>query len=589
MPGASYVRGKLVTQALSCQKLSDYDVDLCIREVLKVVKKVHDNLHIPEYAPETTVDTKETAQLLRIVGASSIVLMKNEGNILPLKKDKTTAVIGPNAKFAAYCGGGSASLLPYYAITPFDGIAAEVKDVKYALGSTAYKKLPYLSSMTKTMEGKDGMVMRVYLEPPEKKDRKPFDEVPISKSDIMLMDYKHAKVPEDCLFYAECEGVFTPEESSVYEFSISVAGTAKLWIDGRLVVDNETKQIAGDSFFGSGTREEIGEYKCEKGKSYHILVKSGTLPTQKIRTPSATAMGSGGLRMGGTRKTDAKTEIKRAVELAKSVDQVVICAGLNSDWESEGYDRPHMDLPPSSDDLIEQVCEANPNTVVVIQSGTPVTMPWVKDTKALLQAWYGGNETGNAIADVVFGNVNPSAKLPLSFPVRNEDNPAFLNYRSERGRTVYGEDVYVGYRFYEKTKKDVAFAFGHGLSYTTFGYKNLSVADKGDEVLVSVDVSNTGKVDGAEVVQVYVAQRAPSIARPVKELKGFKKVGLKAGQSEKVEVVLSKKYAASFYDEARMAWIMEKDTFDVLVGGSSADTPLKGSFEVKETSWWKGL
>jgi beta-glucosidase len=267
----------------------------------------------------------------------------------------------------------------------------------------------------------------------------------------------------------------------------------------------------------------------------------------------------------------------------------VLCMGLNSDWESEGYDREHMDLPAGSDDLVKAVCAANPNTAVVLQSGTPVTMPWLRDAPAVIQAWYGGNETGNAIADIVFGTTNPSAKLPLSFPHRNEDNPAFLNFRSERGRVLYGEDVYIGYRYYEKTKKEVAFPFGHGLSYTTFEISDLAVSDSPEEIDVSATVSNTGKVDGAEVVQVYISQQSPSIHRPLKELKGFTKVYVKAGEKKKVEVKIIKKYATSFWDEERDAWIMEADEFDVLVGNSSAKVEKAGTVRVAETKWWNGL
>lgn len=410
----------------------------------------------------------------------------------------------------------------------------------------------------------------------------------MSSSQIMLLDYKNPQITSD-LYYLELEGTLTPEHDADFLFSLSVCGTAKLFVDSKLVVDNETHQEFGDSFFGAGTREEIGIAPVKKGKSHTVLVRFGTGPTMKFRSPGATAFGPGGLRVGATLKTDPATELDKAVELAREVDQVVICAGLNSDWESEGYDRYHMDLPPHSDELISRVCAANPNTVVVIQSGTPVTMPWLSQCNALLQAWYGGNETGNAIADVLFGEVNPSGKLPLSFPVRVEDNPAFLNYTSERGRTIYGEDVYIGYRFYEKVKKAVAFPFGHGLSYTNFNFKGLSVADTGDNITVSLTVSNFGSLDGATVVQIYVSQQNPSINRPPKELKGFTKVYLKAGKMDHVNVNISKKYAASFWDEDRDAWIMEADKYDVLVGDSSANTPLKGSFQVKRTSWWNGL
>jgi beta-glucosidase len=207
----------------------------------------------------------------------------------------------------------------------------------------------------------------------------------------------------------------------------------------------------------------------------------------------------------------------------------------------------------------------------------------------MIHAWYGGNETGNAIADILFGNVNPSAKLPLSFPVRLQDNPAFLNYRTERGRTLYGEDVYVGYRWYEMLDLLTLFPFGHGLSYTTFEVADLKVEKTEKDLNVSVKVTNTGDIAGAEVVQVYVAQKKPSIRRPVKELKGFKKIFLEKGESKTVEVPIEVKYAASFWDEVRNAWIVEKDEYAVLVGTSSKEVPLKKTFDVEKTFWWSGI
>ena len=587
MPGKSYVRGALVRQALNCHKLIEHDVDKCVREVLKLVKRV-EPLKIPENAPENTADSPETSQFLRTLGSNGIVLMKNEKDVLPFSKDKSTAVIGPNAASAAYCGGGSASLLPYYVVTPLEGIQTQAKNVEYRLGAIGWKKLPLLSRLTKSADGQEGFTMRVYLDPPTVEDRNAVDEIHVGKSDIFLVDYKHPKI-SSALYYLELEGTMTPSVTADYDFSLSVAGTGKVFVDETLVVDNETIQRPGDSFFGSGTVEETGSIHMQEGKAYTVLVKYGTGPTMKFGQASAIGMGAGGLRLGGERKINPADELAAAVDLAKQVDQVIICAGLNSDWESEGFDRTNMHLPPGSNDLITAVTAANANTAVVIQSGTPVSMPWLSSTPALLQAWYGGNETGNAIADVLFGNVNPSGKLPLSFPIRDEDNPAFLNYRSERGRVLYGEDVYVGYRFYEKTLRDVAFPFGHGLSYTKFEVKDLHVNDDETNIAVTSTVSNVGPRDGAQVVQVYVSQRAPSVNRPRKELKGFTKTFLKVGESKTVDVTVAKKYATSFWDEDRDAWVMEKDTYDVLVGDSSADTPLRAQFEVKQTQWWNGL
>jgi beta-glucosidase len=242
------------------------------------------------------------------------------------------------------------------------------------------------------------------------------------------------------------------------------------------------------------------------------------------------------------------------------------------------------------DALISAVSAANPSTVVVMQSGTPVAMPWLSSVNALVHAWYGGNETGNAIADVLFGAVNPSAKLPLSFPKRIQDNPAFLSYKTERGRTLYSEDVYVGYRWYEMLDLPVLFPFGHGLSYTTFSFSELSVK-KNDKVLdISVKVTNTGDIAGAEVVQVYVSQKNPSIKRPKKELKGFAKVFLEKGEAKVVNVPIEIKYAASFWDEIRDAWVVERDSYEVVIGNSSAGKrAVRGSFEVEKTNWWNGL
>ena len=344
----------------------------------------------------------------------------------------------------------------------------------------------------------------------------------------------------------------------------------------------------------------------QKGRGYHIHISFGTLLTRTYTVAGATAFDAGGLRAGGHRKIDRRTEMERAVALAKRADHVVLCVGLNGDWESEGYDRSTVDLPPGSDELVRAVTEANENTAVVIQSGkrsasskycatnpppvgTPVTMPWRSMTPSLVQAWYGGNETGNAIADVLFGATNPSGKLPRTFPLRNEDNPAFLNFRSERGRTVYGKGVYIGYRYYEKAKREVAFPFGHGLSYTGFSFEGFELKEEREENVVTVDVLNCGERDGAQVVQVYIAQENPSVGRPIKELKGFTKVFVPAGQRKKTEVRMQRKYANSFWDEEAEAWVEERGSYKVLLGDSSATATVMGEFMIEETKWWRGL
>lgn len=336
--------------------------------------------------------------------------------------------------------------------------------------------------------------------------------------------------------------------------------------------------------------EEKGFFKVKKGETYNVKVEFASAVTSKLT--DQVLIGGGCLRIGGCKVIDPEQEIAKAAELARDADQVIICAGLNADWETEGNDRENMDLPPPMDKLIAAVLAANPNTVVVMQSGTPVSMPWVDNAPAIVQAWYGGNETGNVIADVLFGDVNPSGKLSLSFPKKLQDNPAFLNFRAEGGRTLYGEDIYIGYRYYEFAEKEVLFPFGHGLSYTTFEFADLKVTEKDGGVEVGVTVKNTADVKGAEVVQVYVAPKQPAkVNRPRKEMKGFTKVELGPGESKTVSVGIETKYAASYWDEERNKWCAEKGEYEVIVSNSSdvSAKALRGSFTIDETFWWTGL
>lgn len=448
--------------------------------------------------------------------------------------------------------------------------------------------LPALSTALKSSDGKIGLTFKAFTSPASEIDRQPVDVLHLTDSNMYLADYYHPKLTED-LWWAEVEAFFTADETCEFEFGLTVFGTAKLYIDDELLIDNETRQRAGGSFFNVGTVEETGIKSVTAGQIYKIKVLFASGVTSKlVNQDGVVSFGGGGIRIGGARRITAEEEIVKAVELAKSVDQVILCMGLSSDFEQEGHDRSHMDLPGLSNELISAVAAVNPQTVVVLQSGTPVSMPWASSVASIVQAWYGGNETGNAIADIIFGDRNPSGKLPLSFPVHVEDNPAYLNYRSERGRVLYGEDIYIGYRFYELTKRQTQFSFGWGLSYTSFQLSKLHVTN-GEAIVVSVTVENTGELDGSEVVQVYVSQRSPSINRPRKELKGFSKVLVKKGTSSVVKVVIERKYATSFWDEERDMWTEEAGAYDVLVGNCSADTPLRASFEVAETTWWTGL
>lgn len=592
MPGPPMFRGEALKFNVSTDKVREHVLDERVRAVLELVNKCAAS-GVKEGQEERAENTPETAELLRRIGGESLVLLKNDNDILPLKKDKKTVIIGPNAKVATYHGGGSASLAAFYAVTPFDGISEKLSSPpEYAIGQYSHKMLPLLTHSVKSKSGKPGMTMTAYNEPPEEgADRTPLDVIELDKTELFLVDYVNPKIRSK-VWYADVEGSFVADEDGAWDMSLVVIGTAKLFCNGELVVDNGTKQRQGDSFFGQGTAEEKGSLRVKKGETYKIRVEFGSAATSKLESGNVT-FGGGALRIGGCKTIDPKAEIERAAALARGADQVIVCAGLNADWETEGSDRENMDMPPGMDDLIAAVAAANPNTVVVNQSGTPVAMTWAGRVGAIVQAWYGGNETGNAIADVLFGDVNPSGKLSLSWPARTSDNPAFLNFRSEGGRVLYGEDVYVGYRYYEAAQREVLFPFGHGLSYTTFGLGGLSVSEAGGKVSVRVTVTNTGAVSGAEVVEVYVQPRQKAkVNRPVKEMQGFAKVELAPGEAKEVAVDMETKYAASYWDEERSQWCVEAGEYDVVVGDSSEvkeGKTVTGSFKVPETFWWSGI
>lgn len=284
-------------------------------------------------------------------------------------------------------------------------------------------------------------------------------------------------------------------------------------------------------------------------------------------------------------KTDKKL-LAEAVEAAKKAKAAVIFAGLPDAFESEGFDRKHMSMPDCQNELIEQVAAVQPNTIVVLHNGSPVEMPWVSRVKGIVEAYLGGQAVGAAVCDILFGKVNPSGKLPETFPLKLEDNPSYLSYIGEGDVVEYREGIFVGYRYYDKKKMDVLFPFGYGLSYTTFAYDNLRV-DKEcmkdtDTMTVSVDVTNTGKLAGKEVVQLYVADQESTVIRPVKELRDFAKVELAPGETKTVTFTLDKR-AFAYYSVKIHDWHVETGEFDIMIGQSSRDIVLTKTVTVEST------
>lgn len=280
------------------------------------------------------------------------------------------------------------------------------------------------------------------------------------------------------------------------------------------------------------------------------------------------------------------TLLEEAVEAAKKADAAVIFAGLPDAFESEGFDRSHMSMPKCQNTLIEKVAEVQPNTVVVLHNGSPVEMPWVSKVKGVLEAYLGGQAVGGAEYDILFGKVNPSAKLPETFPIQLSDNPSYLNFPGEKDKVEYKEGIFVGYRYYDKKKMDVLFPFGHGLSYTTFEYSNLRLSSDNikdtEEVTVQVDVTNTGSVVGKEIVQLYVADEESTVIRPEKELKGFEKVELQPGETKTVQFLLNKRSFA-YFNTDNHNWHVESGRFVIMIGRSSRDIVLEAGIYVEST------
>lgn len=281
---------------------------------------------------------------------------------------------------------------------------------------------------------------------------------------------------------------------------------------------------------------------------------------------------------GFSSETDVYDEklAAEAIEAAKQADKAVVFAGLPESFESEGYDRKHMHLPECQNKLIAEIVKAQPNTIIVLHNGSAVEMPWLKDVKGLVEAYLGGQAVGQAIVNILYGNVNPSGKLAETLPIKLEDNPSYLNF-GDGDKVEYKEGIFVGYRYYDKKKMDVAFPFGHGLSYTTFEYSNIKTDKETmteDDILqVSVDVTNTGDRAGKEIVQLYVSDQTQAVRRPEKELKGFEKVTLNPGETKTVTFTLDKRSFA-WYSTDLHDWYAASGEYEILIAASSRDVRL---------------
>lgn len=560
MPGPAVWRGKKLLAAVEDGRVAAEAIDDAATRLLRLVERVG-GFESPRPPKERAIDRPEHRALIRRAGAEGAVLLKNDG-VLPLRPDelRSVAVVGPNAKTAQIMGGGSAQVNAHYAVAPFDALVSALGDkVGYALGCSNHRYLPKVEGLFQVRHAGAG--------------GEPVAEE-IRGSEKMWIGTPEGLPGAE--FTSTISGRFTPEEPGVYTFGLTSGGPSRLAVDGREVVDNWTRQTPGDYLFGMGSAEATGQMELEAGQSYDLEVSLGP----------GTAGGPRAFRLG-VLPPAAGDALEEAVQLAARSDVALVFVGLNGEWESEGFDRPDMDLVGRQNELVSRVAAVNPRTVVVLQTGSPVTMPWLGDVAAVLQAWYPGQECGNGVADILLGRTSPSGKLPQTFPRRLEDNPAYINYPGEHGHVRYGEGIYIGYRYYDKKDVEPLFPFGFGLSYTKFAYDDLHLSSAelgpGERLTVAVTVTNTGDVTGRDIVQVYVRDREASVSRPEKELKGFASVTLEPGERREVRVELDPG-AFAFWDDARHTWMAEEGEFEILVGASSRDIRARTTVRLTETS-----
>jgi beta-glucosidase len=568
MPSGLHMNQQTLKPAIEQGKVSLATIDDKVRRILRTALRFgwldrdQTGLSTPRYNPEGR-------QVALNAAREGITLLKNDGGLLPLNKNriKSILIIGPDAFPAVPVGGGSAEVQPFAAISYLEGLANYAGTlpndqfrVYYDRGVLSYSELANATNFTVSQtDGKPGLRAEY------------FDNLDLKGNPVITRTEEHVDFgtaarllfPEQTLS-SRWTGYYSPQASGSYDIFVQttreVGGSYRLYVDDKLVLDNWTTLTALTDY--RTLRLDPGAHKI-------VLEQRGRAFRRAVR-----------LRMGVVRAGQFVSD--NAKRLAASADVVVVAAGFDAETEAESADRTFR-LPVGQDELIKEMAAANKNTIVVMTSGGSVDMnAWLNRVPALVQAWYPGQEGGPALAEILFGDVNPSGRLPVTFERRWEDNPVHDSYYPEVGtkRVVYKEGVFVGYRGYEHNGAKPLFPFGFGLSYTTFSYTNLSIKQlsntaSGPRYEVSFDVKNTGTREGADVAQVYVGDTHTKAPRPAKELKGFLKLSLRPGETRRVSVILDSR-ALSFYDVNAKKWRAEPGEFNVLVGRSSEQIELRG-------------
>ncbi len=566
MPSGKYMNRKTLIPAIENGKVPRSLIDDKVRRILRKIIQFG-FLDRPQEIPSIPKYDPKSVQAALSIAREGIVLLKNEGEALPLERSKVRAiaVLGPMAHPAVWGGGGSAFTTPFRATSVLEGLteaAGPGVEIYYDRGIPPVDENTLVKNARFFHRGKPGASLRGLK-------AEYFGNIllqgdPITEKTAWRMDFDFIKHPVKGVpkknFSARFSGWITPEKSGTYLFVLRSDDGARIFLDGKPLLDDWSDH---------GPRARTAKAALVGGRDYPIRIEY----FQKA--------GRGVLRFGwGLLSPEGGSP---AVRLAKACDAAVVCVGFGPKIEREGRDRPFA-LPEGQEELIRSVAAANKRTIVLLFSGGNVAMEgWIDKVPALVEAWYPGQEGGRVLAEILLGDVNPSGKLPASYAKTWEENPSSPYYHAKDGKTCYKERIFVGYRGFDKLGREPRFPFGFGLSYTTFDISDLKLSSKeiraGGFLQVSVKVKNTGARPGAEVVQLYIQDVKASVPRPVKELKGFKKVFLAPGEEKTVTFRVGRRELEFFHPRLKR-WIVEPGAFRVLVGNSSRDLPLAGEFQV---------
>jgi beta-glucosidase len=499
-----------------------------------------------------------------------IVLLKNQDNLLPLNKQKVKkiAVVGTLAKYAPPTGFGSANVMAAHYISELSGLQqlAPNAKVEFIDGLSLDPSTTTWSHADDDGNSVKGLKTEFFTNANWSGD------AAATRTDTHVdLDWSTDTLPvngDTSNTSIRYSGKITPTTSGDQVFKIRADGAVRLYVNGEKVIDNgDGEPLPNNSI--PPTIPVFAKVKLEAGKAYDIKLeysrRSGYLST-----------------MGGMVGVQMSWASLAAPQDLSQYDAVLVAVGNSSEYEGEGFDHS-FDLPEYQNELIQSIAKVNPNTVVTMHGGTGLKMSdWIDQVPAALHAFYPGQNGGQALAEILFGKVNPSGKLPISIERNIEDNPIYATFpKFDNEETLdtmsYKDDLLLGYRGYEKKGIKPLYPFGYGLSYTTFGYSNITVtpgvAVGNTPIKVSFDLTNTGKVGGSEVAELYVGQKNPKIERAIKELKGYKKVFLKPGESKRVTIELNDRSLA-YYDVDTKQWVVDADSFNLSVGASSQDIRL---------------